>query len=362
MGRNHSKINRRTILKRSMALSAIGFSPSVVRKAKGDEYIEITTDVGPDGFSNSKFVPREWFEQKEHAKRVKSTIKSQFYSDIQGISITPSGEYISDWSLFEIIAYLDEDSSLVLPDTIEGVPVSTIRRPISTILNCQDSTNTCLPGGTSIMPDHHEFYNQPTLGYTAYDTEAGVGRFVTVAHACEAESDHCPPNDIEGVVITDNSPGDIVGSVESYSWDLDYAILDDSGDYNPHDRLVNESIPVWSGVTENGLDDIIATGKTVHRYGQSTCHTEGTIYDILEFEGPCDEAEFITLDVDQNGESGDSGGPYYVFKTDHMGQEYISIVGLHSGLALINLEWKEYGPAHYKISEKENIVGGHYDC
>lgn len=88
------------------------------------EWIEITTEEGPDGNATER-VPKEWHEYNQRAERVLETLRERF-SDRPGVTgsgLQKGEKTIAGKNVLQPVVYAEDTVARDIPDEIDGIPV-----------------------------------------------------------------------------------------------------------------------------------------------------------------------------------------------------------------------------------------------
>lgn len=329
-------------------IAAVGF-PKKIAFGR-DDTVEIVTDVLNDSSIHTKKVPKEWYELVERSRRIKRELSNEFSSEIHSVVRKYSDNQIG----VHRVPFLEirTEREISVPEEIGGVSIEITDDIPDLIRECDDSTSTCLPSGTSISRSSWGG-TDGTLGPSIHynDGTRDFKGFMTAAHV--VTDDWC--TFIEGETMYDGTFwGDLVGTVERWSWIQDYAVLKANGDYDPRGSLVNESPTTWGYITKDGIEDMASTGEEVRKFGQATCMTEGPVLGIGDHVDACGGERFEAIELNYSSDDGDSGGPVYVIRQSH-NWTWVSMLGIHIG----NFAGTRVASPIYIISDFIERIGVH---
>jgi len=121
------------------SLGAIGISGAGLNTAIGKaratpsrDRVRIVTHRSKGEPVRTKQVPKEWFEQKERARRGQQLLFNRLEesSGVLGVGYGPSNAAVDNYRFFEVRVHVDrsEGTNADIPEEVDGVPVAITRR------------------------------------------------------------------------------------------------------------------------------------------------------------------------------------------------------------------------------------------
>jgi hypothetical protein len=321
MVRGLDDFSRRSLLK---ATSGTFVSvPFVSRQVRANESsIVITTDEYRNVSIATEEVPNKWYKQIQDARVGVRRLNIEYQDEDWLVSIGQKGsdERINGLRFHKIkmgITSFDEAPDS-LPSESNGVSVEVVEEGPPTP-ECV-TTCSCVKGGSNI---NHGLSN----GCTVDEPDNGLG-IITAAHGFGDCGD-----DIEDLEVNScpNDNSDKIGTVEEYSWSYDFAYAEetsDAGISGLDNEILAANYEVQGHVTEDGIDHMISNDEVAHKYGQTTCHTQGIVQNKVSYD-LCDNGTSVTYVTTSAGsDSGDSGCPHF---RDRDNYGITTVVGIHHG-------------------------------
>lgn len=312
----------------SVGGGALVFTTHGVLDTRSDDAKKIITAANRGEAVRTEVVPNEWYEKIIDSRRARDRLVDELYShdDVGEITITTEDEKIEGLAIPKIEIGLLKDGEVPdpIPSRVEGIKIeTTTHRPPQT--ECNSQAYDCVPGGCRVDTEGQDgdfFWHS---GACAVDYNLNE-HFITCAHGMG----DCGDGDLSGheVRVGEDSSAKKIGTVQEHSWAGDWAVCNVSSD-NEIDGLANEVLggnSIAAHVTENGIDYLMSNSSTVHKYGDATCQTSGTVDGKPTYTYCNSSREWVRTTA--NSQGGDSGGVHFV-NYDNAGET--DIIGVHHG-------------------------------
>jgi hypothetical protein len=349
---------RRNVLKAvgSVGASSIAltYGPQSVRA--GDDIVKIITHMSGDKIAQTQKVNKQWYDQKERAKKVHERIQRNYGSDsrVLSINIHRLEERIGGLRKFGVrVSFDKEKNTIPLPNEIDGVPITTTQ--ISGFESmCYTGYQDPINGGNG----HTSPSAAATLTCRVY--KGGNKYMMGCRHVFvddNRDDDNCNGTDITGKKWSQG--GDEVGKVDYAYQNHDCTLLDKSTDGTRvfDNGIVDETGYVAGRVTANGVDHLIANDTTVRKRGRSSCREKGEVIELGTIW--CNNGNYVGNAVRSSAriESGDSGGVQYhkIPKSSSSDELYVINITTHS---LDDTNDDTWGSAAYAMHNKRDISFG----
>lgn len=321
MAREIDGLSRRSLLK---ATSGSFISvPLVSRHVRANESSRV---IITDKYKNIPIATEEvsgrWYNQIQNARVGVRRLEDEYQGEPWLVSIGQKGgdERINGLRFHKIKLGITsfDDAPDDLPSESNGVSVEVVEEDYPNT-ECI-TTCSCVKGGSDIN------YGMSN-GCTVEEPTWGLG-IITAAHGFGDCGD-----DIEDSEVTSCPSGDSgkIGRVEQYSWSHDFAYAVETSDAEISgldNEIISANYEVQGHITEDGIDHMISNDEVAHKYGQTTCHTQGIVQDKVSYDN-CNNGTSVTyITTGANSDSGDSGSPHYRNR-DNYG--VTTVVGVHHG-------------------------------
>ena len=377
MDTNTFHTNRRRFLETVAGSGAFALAAGV-GTAGGDEYTTITTGIHRGEPTSTAEVPTAWYERVNAARRAMGTLAEEYLDSQRVVSVdrTSAEERIERFRIPELELHVmdtagisndeSEERSGILDEEsleVDGVSVTVVEGTHPRPETCDDGPEPCetdprgpferLPGGAAVSAEKPGGLRGRQSGGIPVETPDGAFRYLTAAHGFAG--DECG-HGIEGLGLEHS--GRTVGEVREHDWNADWAaveLADDAGVEGFAHEVVPHSVPVVGHVTEDGIDYLKDSDRTVYRYGRGSCEEAGTIEsdNLYLYCSNTDESDeerrFVRTSM--VSEQGDSGGPHYRLLDGRYPR--IEIIGVHSGCSR-----GAWASAAYDIHAREEFEFG----
>lgn len=340
---NQQSTKRRNVLATLAGGAVSGTLISPVGAKKGNDYVEIVTDVHDGEPISKETVPAKWYRGVLNSRRVQENLVQRYsgHPAVKAVGRPAGKNKVEDLNIprVQLQVKKTKDSPPEIPSQVEGVQVETTEWERPSTEACNDTTYDCVPGGCLLDTENTQgdFDAHSGACDIVYD---GNPAYLTCAHGMGECGD-----DITGQVVKSGAdPGKKIGEVVDYNWRGDWAVVDVTWD-NEISGLANAIIDSYttygvSGhVTQDGLDYLASSEETVYQYGMMSCESSGKVNDPSLWYSYCegDMVKFVSTTCDT--ESGDSGGVHY--RNLGFGE---TIIGVHHGG---DDGWSWASQAHY---------------
>lgn len=312
-------------------------------QVSGDESgsVEIVTDKQDDRPLVTEQVPKQWYNRVLRARDGQQRLSERYSAKewYHSVDRTTGDMMIGGLAAHELEIGVTsrEEAPDDLPEEINEIPVTVAER--EPIQNDCSTTCSCVKGGSNIG-------DGLTLCCSVEDSTYGYG-ILTCAHGFGDCGDNIHGTD---VYVCPNGNTNYIGEVKKFGWNLDWAFVDTSNARisGLDNKVISSNYEVKGHVTKDGVDYMISNGETVHKYGQTTCHTKGAAENIRDRDNCNNGSEDPFVSSKGDADQGDSGGPHY---REHHNYGYTTIVGVH--------KWSaggfKYASAAYKLHNNHGI-------
>lgn len=279
---NNDTLARRTVLKTAGSAGAVaGFGIGTVSADISVDSVEIPELVSDGEVVSYRTVPRQWYEHMRHVERVNRTVQRR-YSDEEGvfsIGIAKAPGTYGGKKGLQIKVALTNDFKGEIPDTVDGVPITTQAAPETWGRGCYNfETNDYIQGGEVIQGKNR--------GTTGCRIEFNGNLYmITAAHLFWDSCDDATNNSLIGRVAEQRNEDETttrdVGTVEGYDVQEDWAYFDTSLTSATFENYIDEnsSYPDVNGYvhrdTLKAMED--DSSDTVYQMGTTTGKTKGHI-------------------------------------------------------------------------------------
>ncbi|ACM58684.1 hypothetical protein SAMN05444271_12838 [Halohasta litchfieldiae] len=330
-------IDRRKFMK---SLGAIGISGAGLNTAIGKaratpsrDRVRIVTHRSKGEPVRTKQVPKEWFEQKERARRGQQLLFNRLEesSGVLGVGYGPSNAAVDNYRFFEVRVHVDrsEGTNADIPEEVDGVPVAITRR--------EEYQDTYYNGNYDPVPGGVEQNSSTGTATSTARVDYGGNLYLMGARHLWVDDpnvqDSCSTQDPTGENAYQSD--DYYGHVKHHFQDYDAALTNieaDDQEGQPQrdgftDTIVDENGYIEGYVDSNGIDDMMANNLEVRKRGITTGPTTGVIEEYLDNYCSTSVTRRSLLHVSNEQQSGDSGGP--VYDRDYFeGNYYLFMVSL----------------------------------
>ena len=371
------KRSRRSVLRYMGAGSTVTLSIPFIGAANQDlkKRVDILEIIYSDLSKRYVNVPESWFAHVRNARNTVKYVKDEFGGEDWYGSV---GQQASDNIMFELNPDDDLQSRGIedlkkhqicvgshdinsakdaLPDQINNIDIvidefkEIVDGSHGSGCDCNTTPYQCLEGGTKTsVQNTNKCVSHST--HAQYDSSYYM---ITTAHQF---NDYCS-GDITGETATNGS--DIIGDVDEYNYDYDYALIDDSDrEINGIDNTVYDDSRILSGhLSENAVDLHISSNMDTHHYGPATCYTSDEIQ-IKEHRdnSSCPGNDVWWIRTETEAQGGDSGAPHYWIDDE---ENELSLYGIHKGhITHSEYNYFQYSimPAAFDIHNNDGVVFG----
>jgi hypothetical protein len=356
-----SGMGRRRFLK---ALSAAGLTGASASYLTADDVKAAASDEVPIVYAHRhedptrpeagietkvKYVPADWYNELEHARRVRRSMGLENLDGVVEVGAAPGkyggrGAHIDVGIAREVArdagTTFDEVAGRI-PTSREGIEIRIREVGMPQLDNCYNSDyGDSVPAG-AIAKNSDGAYGTLTGG--VYDDGAGP-KFTTNQHIYNDVSDDSMFHD-----DTSNSP---VAEIYDSKCNLDYVLGEPANGHSPTQSIAGTNLTINYQYDRNGIDDLIAQDETARKNGVRTCETSGKIVKSGGYIGVvddgCSDRDFqVKGEWDTNG--GDSGSAVY----RDMGDGDAGILSMHAGTDPLN--GNAFGFGAYHLEDQQNI-------
>jgi len=322
------------------SLGAIGISGAGLNTAIGKaratpsrDRVRIVTHRSKGEPVRTKQVPKEWFEQKERARRGQQLLFNRLEesSGVLGVGYGPSNAAVDNYRFFEVRVHVDrsEGTNADIPEEVDGVPVAITRR--------EEYQDTYYNGNYDPVPGGVEQNSSTGTATSTARVDYGGNLYLMGARHLWVDDpnvqDSCSTQDPTGENAYQSD--DYYGHVKHHFQDYDAALTNieaDDQEGQPQrdgftDTIVDENGYIEGYVDSNGIDDMMANNLEVRKRGITTGPTTGVIEEYLDNYCSTSVTRRSLLHVSNEQQSGDSGGP--VYDRDYFeGNYYLFMVSL----------------------------------
>lgn len=367
------KQSRRTYLK-SIAGTGIGWLSWERAFSTSSNERKIATHYIGNSVYKYATVPEDWYTQKSRAEQVKERLFDKYYGvdGVLGVGLAPSSAGIAGLRYMEVEVHILEDSTVdeKIPEQVDGIPVSVLRReraqdlsaatqPNSQSTICYNKDYDPIPGGAKIESSYKEVY-----GTAMCRVEFNSSKYLMTARHLfvddpTTDTDSCSTDRAAlGTDVTQN--GDYFGTVyEAFpGYDAALVELDPNGSRSGYsDGIVDQTGDVTGHVSKNGVDRMISNdpSETLQKRGATTCANSGELQRRISEYCTTSLNREALVESDIKSEGGDSGAPIYDVD-EFEGTKYIFIV--HIGTQSLYGDSLTQGTAAYRMNNADGITFG----
>ena len=296
-----------------------------------------------------KYVPADWYNELEHARRVRRSLQLERLDGVTEVDTRP-GIYggrsakvrvgVSPEAAQGAGTTYDEVVSRI-PAQKEGIEIEVEEVGMPELTSCYNSDfGDSVPGG-AIVKNTDGGYGTLTGG--VYDDGYGP-RFITNQHIFNSVS-----NDN---MYHDDTYEDPVGYIYDAYCNLDYVIGYEQYGHTASTEIAGTSLTIEYQYAKSGIDDLVAQEETAKKQGVRTCETSGTVVSSAGYIGLVDDG-CSDRDWQVKGEwyidNGDSGSPAY----RDLGNGEAAILSMNAGRDPLN--GNAFGFGAYHLYDEQNI-------
>lgn len=316
-----SRTRRRTILQSLGTASIAGPIFSQVGNASGDNSKTVVTDRSGSDPIRTVEVPNAWYNYERKVDRVREALAIRYDAldsvranpKVAGLSIGNSEEQIGNYYKSDIRVYVDSNKQKVeVPSEMDGVPIKRITdfpdpKPVSD--GCHQKEYTPVPGGVGMSNTGYKSSYRGTTTCKVLNPSGDPG-MLTAAHVITGGGDCSSPKGKKAY-----QSGNQMGKVPSLEYNRaeDWVFINkDGNETNGYYGYIKDANAAQVGYkTEDGLRTLKSNQTTIHKMGQSTCKTEGTVNEVDSYHSSGCFESYYTVICNLLTEKGDSGSPIY---------------------------------------------------
>lgn len=296
-----------------------------------------------------KYVPADWYNELEHARRVRRSMGLENLDGVVEAGVA-TGKYGGRSAHIDIGIAREaaqragttfEEVASRIPASREGVEVKIREVGMPELTNCYNSDYGDNVPGSAIIKNTDGGYGTLTGG--VYDSGAGP-KFVTNQHIYNSVSDDS--------MFHDDTSDTSVAEIYETKCNLDYVLGNPANGHSATQEIAGTSLTINYQYSRNGIDDLIAQDETAKKHGVRTCETSGKIVKSGGYIGAVDDG-CSDRDFQVKGEwkidDGDSGSATY----RDMGDGDAGILSMNAGRDPLN--GNAFGFGAYHLEDQQNI-------